>query len=505
MISREKLSRETFSNFAHSIRFRLVMWFLLILGVIMVTFSAFIYFRQSQDVHNVALGRLNATLERTLGSPESSEHGIEPSQLSLSLISGLFPSQAGNLQQDAVVALQGVNGSAVQSNGMLTPAQINQINLPLPGWKGVEQVDLPNTLISSGSNRFLFIDPAITQNGAVVGYLLVGVPLDANNQLNRLLVTLVLGNLVMLGIAFVGGLWLADRALKPVKTITQTARQISDSDLSKRLHLPGRDELTELGNTFDQMLDRLQAAFERQRQFTADASHELRTPLTIIDLETSRMLSGKRSPEEYERVLKTIKSENKSMIRLVTNLLELARMDAGQLTIKSESLDLGALASEVIERMAPLAKAQGVGLVVGELPETNVNGDHSLLAQMITNLVENAIKYSAPVTQPRVEISVGRRIMVGEPLVWLRVSDNGIGIKPNDLEHIFNRFYQVEASRTKNETTEGDTAQTESSGTGLGLAIAQWIAKAHGGEIQVESTAGRGSIFEVTLPDSLKN
>jgi signal transduction histidine kinase len=134
-----------------------------------------------------------------------------------------------------------------------------------------------------------------------------------------------------------------------------------------------------------------------------------------------------------------------------------------------------------------------------------VNGDHSLLAQMITNLVENAIKYSAPVTQPRVEISVGRRIMVGEPLVWLRVSDNGIGIKPNDLEHIFNRFYQVEASRTKNETTEGDTAQTESSGTGLGLAIAQWIAKAHGGEIQVESTAGRGSIFEVTLPDALKN
>ena len=139
--------------------------------------------------------------------------------------------------------------------------------------------------------------------GLVTGYLLVGVPLDANNQLGRLLVSLVIGNLLTLAIALTGGFWLADRAMRPVQTITQTARQIGETDLNQRLHLPGRDELSELGNTFDDMLDRLQAAFTRQKQFTADASHELRTPLTIIELETSRMLSNRRSVDEYEQVL----------------------------------------------------------------------------------------------------------------------------------------------------------------------------------------------------------
>jgi signal transduction histidine kinase len=171
------------------------------------------------------------------------------------------------------------------------------------------------------NDQFLFINPAIVQNETVIGYMLVGVPLDPNNQLGRLLVTLVVGNLLTLAIALTGGFWLADKALRPVQTITQTARQIGETDLDRRLNLPGRDELTELGNTFDEMLDRLQAAFTRQKQFTADASHELRTPLTIIDLETSRMLSNRRSVEEYERVLRTIQSENKFMIRLVTNLL----------------------------------------------------------------------------------------------------------------------------------------------------------------------------------------
>jgi signal transduction histidine kinase len=250
------------------------------------------------------------------------------------------------------------------------------------------------------------------------------------------------------------------------------------------------------------MLDRLQAAFERQRQFTADASHELRTPLTIIDLETSRMLTGKRSAEDYERVLKTIKSENKSMIRLVTNLLELARMDAGQLRLNFKPFDLAELTSEVIERMTPLAKAQGVTLVVGELSETQLDGDAALLAQMLTNLIENAIKYSASVPEPRVEISGGRREEASQRVAWLRVSDNGIGIDVDNLEHIFDRFYQADSSRSRSESPEGEAAQTESSGTGLGLAIAQWIARAHHGDIRVESTLGQGTAFEVVLPEN---
>jgi signal transduction histidine kinase len=499
MNSRDKSPRQPITQFLHSIRFRLVLWFVLILGVVMVIFSGFIYYRQAQDIRSIAVERLNYTFERILGPTHERESANEqPLQFFPSITTNPVES-ASSLQATEVVALQAADGSILQSTGILTAEQIQQLQLPLNGWTGIEQANIPK-IAEVADYRYLFIRPAILQNGQISGYLLVGVPLDANNQLGRLLISLILGNMLTLGIALTGGFWLADRAMHPVRTITHTAQQISETDLHKRLHLPGKDELSELGNTFDAMLDRLQAAFERQRQFTADASHELRTPLTIIDLESNRGLSTRRSVEEYERILSTVQSENQFMIRLVNNLLSLARMDAGQVSLKRERLDLGELISEVVERMGPLANAQGVALEVGGLPEILISGDHQTLAQMLSNLVENAVKYSSSVTNPQVSISAGRRQEDGKELAWVKVSDNGIGIPPEHLKHIFDRFYQVEASRSHISQVDGDGNGQESSGTGLGLAIAQWVAKAHQGEIRVESAAGHGSTFEVVLP-----
>jgi signal transduction histidine kinase len=492
-------SKQTLVQFAHSIRFRLVLWFVLILGVVMALFSGFVYWRQAQNIRSIALGRLNYSLEHLIGSSSEGEHNLEHL---LSISSGTTDNTLyvnANLQQSDVVALEAIDGTILQSSGALTVEQIQHLNLPLTGWNGIEQIVIPKTALIE-NNHYLFINPAILQNGQITGYLLLGVPLDANNQLGRLLVSLVIGNLLTLAIALSGGFWLADRAMRPVRTITQIAQQISETDLHKRLHLPGKDELSELGNTFDDMLNRLQTAFERQRQFTADASHELRTPLTIIDLEASRGLTARRSIDEYERILTTIKSENHFMIRLVNNLLALARMDAGQVKLQVEPLDLSELTSEVFERMEQLAAAQHISLNVGDLPNIPIQGDRSTLTQMLTNLVENAIKYSAGVADPQVRISTGTREESDHVLAWVRVSDNGIGIAPENQGRIFDRFYQVDASRTRSEGSVGDSNEPESSGTGLGLAIAQWIAKAHHGEIRVESTVGRGSTFEVILP-----
>jgi signal transduction histidine kinase len=493
--------RQRLLQFSHSIRLRLVLWFVLILGVVMVVFSGFIYYRQAQDVRAVASATLNHAIEH-LNEASSDGEGLSEQAISaLPAVTGNAASPISNLQPGEVIALLGTDGSILQSAGVLTAAQLKQIELPLPGWNGVQQANIPRT---SGveSTQYLFVSPLIEQNGQLTGYLLVGVPLDANNQLGRLLVSLILGNVFTLVIAITGGFWLADRAMRPVHTITQAARQISETDLHKRINLKGRDELADLGNTFDGMLARLQAAFERQRQFTADASHELRTPLTIIDLESNRGLSAKRSVEEYEQILGTIQSENKFMIRLVNNLLSLARMDAGQVKLKFEPLDLSDLASEVIERMQPLATAQGVDLLVGDLPEAPLQGDRATLAQMLTNLLENAIKYTATVDGPKVNISVGSWAESGNTFAWLKVTDNGIGISPEHLAHIFDRFYQVEQSRSR--AASSDASGQESSGTGLGLAIAQWIAKAHQGEIRVVSTLGHGSTFEVVLPSAEK-
>lgn len=499
MLSWGSNTRQRLVQFVHSIRFRLVLWFILILGVVMVFFSGFIYYRQAQDVRSIALGRINFTLEHVLGGSHEREGLAEQPLSALTSMIGSTPDLSGSLQEGEVVALQATDGTVLQSAGVLSAAQIQQLKLPSPGWNGIKQASIPRTA-GTGNGQYLFVNPVILQNGQLSGYLLVGVPLDANNQLGRLLISLILGNLLTLVIAITGGFWLADRAMRPVRTITQAAREISETDLHKRLNLRGRDELSELGSTFDAMLSRLQVAFERQKRFTADASHELRTPLTIIDLESSRGLSNRRSVDEYERILGTIQAENKSMIRLVNNLLALARMDAGQVKLKPEPLDLSDLTSEVIERMQALAVAQGVELLVGNLPETPVKGDRATLAQMLTNLVENAIKYSAGVSHPQVQISVSKQGDDGRSVALIRVSDNGIGIAPEDQAHIFDRFYQVEASRNRAVSTDGDGSGQDSSGTGLGLAIAQWIAKAHQGEIRVESTLGQGSIFEVILP-----
>jgi signal transduction histidine kinase len=499
MVSWGYRARQHLGQFVHSIRVRLVLWFVLILGVVMLVFSGFIYFRQAQDVHTAAIARLNYAVERiNESSHEGDRTGVQSSGMIQAII-GDTTSLSSTLQDGVVVAMLGTDGSVLQSTGSLTPAQIQLLNLPLPGWNGVEQAAIPKT-VGEVSNRYLFVSPTIEQNGQLSGYLLVGVPLDADNQLGKLLISLIFGNMLTLAIAVTGGFWLADRAMRPVRTITQAAQQISETDLHKRLNLKGRDELSELGNTFDSMLGRLQAAFERQRQFTADASHELRTPLTIIDLESHRGLSTRRSADEYERILGTIQTENKFMIRLVNNLLSLARMDAGQVKLKFEPLDLSDLATEVIERIQPLAVAQRVELLVGSLPETVVQADRATLVQMLSNLVENAVKYSAMADTPRVNISVGSQGENGQSTAWVRVSDNGIGISPEHLEHIFDRFYQVEQSRSRLNSTDGDGVEQASAGTGLGLAIAQWIARAHQGEIKVESEFGKGTTFEVILP-----
>jgi signal transduction histidine kinase len=314
-----------------------------------------------------------------------------------------------------------------------------------------------------------------------------------------LLASLIVGILLTLLIALLGGFWLADRAMRPVKTITQAAQNISETDLSLRLHLTQKDELGELADTFDEMLNRLQAAFERQRQFTADASHELRTPLTIVDLETSRALANHRSPQEYERVLRVVQSENQMMIHMVVNLLTLARMDAGQVTLKKEELDLSDVTLEVVERMAPLASRENVRFSVGELPELHVLGDRQYLAQMLTNLVENAIKYTSG-EDKHVLVETGSDEAGKDRHAWVRVIDNGPGIPAEHLPHVFDRFYQVDSSRTRKNSEEEAEGEQSYSGTGLGLSIVQWIVQAHEGQIQVRSEVGKGSTFEISIP-----
>jgi signal transduction histidine kinase len=388
------------------------------------------------------------------------------------------------------------DGTAARFGGAVSVRSFDTINLQVAKGSG-QSYTLPYEV---------YIAP-ITSQGHQVATLLVGEPSDPSAQLKVLVPGLLVAGPATLLLAAVGGYWLAARALRPVRVITRTAREIEETDLSRRLNISSRDELGELAATFDDMLARLEAAFARQRQFTADASHELRTPLAIVSLEARRALAGERTHEEYERALATIQAESEYMRRLVESLLTLARADAGQAPIERADVDVSDVVVDAVERLAPLARARKVTLAIGALAELTVEGDALLLAQMVGNLVENAVKHGRPGGQVSVDCGTGTGTGTGERAGWafVRVADDGPGIPAAHLPHIFDRFYRIDTSRSRTDadaSRNGDAASSAElpESAGLGLAIVRWGAEAHGGEVTVSSVEGAGSVFTLWLP-----
>jgi heavy metal sensor kinase len=327
----------------------------------------------------------------------------------------------------------------------------------------------------------LYTAPIVVNNRLVgiyqVGQTLTGV----ESTLQRLLFALLVAIPIIVVAAGLGGHLLASRALAPIDEMTRTAGHISAQDLSARLQAPGSDdEVGRLARTFNAMLSRLEEAFRRERQFTADASHELRTPLAGIQTILQVTRGQRRSPEAYERALDDLGQEANRLQMLIEKLLLLARTD-GEPQQPEARVDLSLLLADTLDSMRSLAEAKGLTLD-GELSEgLCVLGDRDSLVRLFANLIDNALKYT-PQGGIRVQAQAG-----GDGRATVAVADTGIGIAPEHHDRIFERFYRVDASRT-------------SRGAGLGLSIAQEIARAHGGAVTVQSAPGEGSTFTVDLP-----
>ncbi|MBI1795163.1 MAG: HAMP domain-containing protein [Chloroflexi bacterium] len=479
-----------FAPFFHSIRFRLTLWFVFILALVLGVFSAFIYFIEASDLQVDS----EARMQEKFAYIQNYFRGAEWQDSDLS--SANMPGSATPLQKGDLIVLLNTNGMMLQNWGEKLAKSDDITSQLVNAGSQAHELNVYEQTISviNGNNQivnrdYLFVITPILRGNLVMGYLVIGSPSDLNSQMRRLKTALILGSLAMLVVAFLGGLWLADRAMRPVATITHAARNISESDLSRRLNMRGRDELAKLAETFDDMLARLQAAFDRQRRFVADASHELRTPLTIVNLEVGRALSSRRSAAEYQRTLQVVNAEGERMARLVNDLMTLARMDAGQAILQFEYLDFSDVALEAVERMSALAEDRHVKLETGELPELPIRGDRQYLIQMISNLIENGIKYSGADKVVRVETDGT------QDKATLRISDSGPGIPPEHLPHLFDRFYRVDAARSQN---SDDPASP--TGSGLGLSIVAWVVQAHNGNIKAESRVNEGTTFEITLP-----
>jgi heavy metal sensor kinase len=337
-------------------------------------------------------------------------------------------------------------------------------------------------LMSSRLFRHLAIP---LRGGRTLWSVEIAVPIgELYEPLDEFAWTALIGSPLVLLLASAGGYWVSRRALTPVVRITQMAQAIGMHNLAGRLPLRGvDDELDRLSATLNGMFARLDDAFRRVTQFSADASHELRTPLAIIRTTAEVTRSRSRTEVEYGEALDRILAESERTSRLVDDLLLLARADADADPMAMEPMDLAETVRDTCDEGRILADASGLGFTA-DLPAACPSiGEPQALRRLFLILVDNAVKY----TPAGGVVRVG--MIVQNDRAMVEVRDSGVGILAADAPRIFERFYRVAPDRSR-----------QSGGVGLGLAIARWIATCHGGTIAVESRPGAGSVFRVTLP-----
>jgi heavy metal sensor kinase len=464
-----------------TIKFKMTLWYVAILAIILSCFSLFLYFTLadslSKGVDNKirTMAEIVATSERSpfgtgstiadLDRIMTERFGIRPLGRFIQILdeSGRIGDRSTNLR-DVQIPIS-VQTMKAASNGSVTFETVQVM-----GKYPLRVVTMP-----------------IMENEKMVGIVQVGSSLEGVEEaLQKLLLILIIAVPGALLVASAGGLFLANKALRPVDAITQIARRIGSGDLSQRIRIKRvNDELGRLASTFNEMIAKLEKSFRQVKRFTADASHELKTPLTILRGEVEVGLKKRRGLKEYQRILASNLEEINRMSRVVEDLLTLSRADMGELTMEREEIELSAIAREVWQDLRLLAKKKGVQLKFMDNGFTRVEGDSLFLRQLVLNIAENGLKYTPAGGEVTVRVKGDR----DRGVVMLLVSDTGVGIPQKDLKRIFDRFYRVDRARSR-----------ETGGTGLGLSICQWIAHAHEGQIAVESRVGKGSTFTVTLP-----
>ena len=451
-----------------SLRSRLTLLYTTIVGGILLLFGLAVYYSVSLTV----IHQLDDTLRIRAETVYMNTliDGIGNLQVALPQL---------DLPEDVFVQVWGRDNSLISASQNIlilnSPLDTAGMHSSIPVFRDVNR----------GGARLRVLTVPLLAGNRLEGILQVGTRMDVVNATQQtLLEVLLIGTVIAIIAAGMAAWFSSHQALHPLDNVTRTALQITSADdLSRRIPYTGSstDEVGQLVAAFNQTLSRLENLFHTQRRFLADVGHELRTPLTVIKGNVGLMRKIKDFDEES---LVTIEDEVDRLTRMVGDLLLLAQAESGKIPLAHELVELDTLLLEVLNQMQVLTHDR-VKLNLGDIDQVLVCGDRDRLKQVMVNLVGNAINYT-----PK-----GGEIVVGLGKVTdraqLTVTDNGPGIPPEDLPHIFERFYRGEKSRTR---------QKDGKGYGLGLSIAYWIVRNHGGRIEVNSIVGQGTTFCVWLP-----
>lgn len=455
-----------------SIGVRLMLWYLAVFALGEIVFGASMWFILRDNLYDLVDDQLETQIEdvKTFLQAQSKDTSIE--KLREELRETYAAEHSGDFLQISVESEDVVYRSVFLESHqsiLLPPAQIQDLQLKS------RQAD---------GKHFRFAFAKLSVNGHAYT-IQMGAPADdAVDTLKLFRSSLLMFAPVLLLVAAVVGYWMSRRAIAPVDALVRTAHQISGANLNSRLQkLETGDELQRLSDTLNEMLDRIESAFLRVTQFTADASHELRTPVSLIRTEAELALRRSRGEAEYRESLLHILNEAERTTLLIEQLLELARADSGRESVDLQPLDLGTILRNVAENWRQVAAIRNLEFSSDVSDPVSVLGDGTLLRRLADILLDNAFKYT---TSPG---SVRLALEQIEGRAAITVQDSGVGIAKEDQGKIFERFYRVDKSRTRSQ-----------GGTGLGLAIAQWIVLQHHGSITVQSEPGDGATFRVELP-----
>jgi heavy metal sensor kinase len=456
-----------------SIGVRLTLWYVAIFTLGELVFAAGTWMILRYSLFDLIDDSMESQIEDLGNLLSAQQNSVTPTQ-----IAGQLASIYGREHAGDYLELDDGSGQPVYRSRLLQTQQVKPLHLD----EGNQPV-FRTQAINGHYVRFAFAKLDINGHTYTV---VTGAPADDAVETLQLFrnYLLVFAPLWLLASAGVG-YWMSRKALAPVDALVLTARDITGTNLSQRLQtLKTEDELQRLTDTLNEMLDRIESAFQKITQFTADASHELRTPVSLIRTEAELALRRSRTQTEYEDSLRQILHEAERTTQLIEQLLQVARSDSGRESLAMNTLDLTQILRGTVGIWQQVAAARNIEFSTS-IPDGEISlmGDQTLLRRLADILLDNAFKYTPSPGSVHLSLELQQETAV------IKVQDSGVGIAHEEHQKIFERFYRVDKARSR-----------EQGGVGLGLAIAQWIVSQHGGTISVESQQGEGTIFRVNFP-----